>query len=207
MSSLGDLTVSAFLDAVASDDPAPGGGAVAALVTAQAAGLAAMAGRFSIGRSTGTDSATIDEIVAEAERLRAESAPLADADAAAYEAFLAAVRLPREPDAEGRARAVSTALSAAADVPLATAEAAARVVELAGRLVVDGNPNLRGDALAAAMLAAAAASTAAVMVAENLARTPDDGRIARAAKAAAAARRSADAALGRFGVVAEEVLG
>jgi formiminotetrahydrofolate cyclodeaminase len=206
VSSLRDLTVAEFLDAVASDDPAPGGGAVAALVTAQAAGLAAMAGRFSIGRSTGADAATIDEIVAEAERLRAAAAPLADADADAYEAFLAAVRLPREPDPQERAQAVSAALSAAADVPLTTAEAAARVVELAARLVVDGNPNLRGDAVAAAMFAAAAASTAAVMVTENLARTPDDARIARAVQAAAAARRSADEALGRFGVVAVEVL-
>lgn len=199
--SLQDLTVGDLLDAVASDAPAPGGGAVAALVVAQAAGLAAMAGRFSVGRELPSGLGA-EAFVAAADRLRAVAAPLADADADAYEGFLAAIRLPREPDPAARSAAVAAALSRAAEVPLATAEAAAEVADVAERLAGEGNPNLRGDAAAAALLAAAAATTAAIMVAENLAKIPDDPRVARAVTAAGSARAAADRVSAMFPAMA-----
>ena len=64
--------------------PAPGGGAVAAVATALAAGLAAMAARFAPDEWQRRAAA-----VGEAEALRARVEPLADADARAYEAFMA----------------------------------------------------------------------------------------------------------------------
>lgn len=191
MTPLTDITIGSFLDAVASDAPAPGGGAVAALVVAQAAGLAAMAGRFSIGRARNLDASICVELVAQADRLRAVAAPLADADADAYQGFLDAIRLPKD-GTPARAAAIASARSRAADVPLNTAEVAAQVVEIAVRVAEDGNPQLRGDAIAAALLGAAAARIAAVMVADNLARTPDDARLARSSAAAAAATRGAE---------------
>ena len=47
MTSLLDLRVADLLDAVAAREPAPGGGAVAALAAALAGGLVSMANRFS----------------------------------------------------------------------------------------------------------------------------------------------------------------
>ncbi len=216
MTSTGDMETSDELDqrpdrrpvpVVASDSPSPGGGAVAALVVAQAAGVAAMAGRYSAGHS-GSDAAPLSDLIADADRLREHAAQLADADAdaEAYEAYLRAVRMSREHDPAGRAAAIATATSDAADVPLKTAGAAADVARIALVLVEHGNRNLRSDAAAAASLAASAATTAAIMVVENLAKTPDDPRIARAVDAAARARTHADKAIAAFGPVAAGVL-
>jgi methenyltetrahydrofolate cyclohydrolase len=174
-SSLLDLTVRELLDAVAARTTAPGGGASAALVTALAAALAGMASRYGDGVAA-----------AEADDLRERAAPLADADAAAYGAFLAAMRLPRaDPDRPG---AVAAARKDAIGVPAEITQLAGAVAELAAALARDGNPNLRGDAVAAVHLAAAAASTAANLVAEN--RPPED-ELARARAVAEAARAQA----------------
>lgn len=140
-----------------------------------AAGLVAMAGRFSSKQLSDHGS-----LVAEADALRARVTPLADADADAYAAVLAALSLPKEPDAKARADLVRKALSDAADVPLAMVEVAADVARLAGRLAREGNSNLRGDAVTASTLSSAGARAAALLVAENLVRMPDDPRSSRA---------------------------
>ncbi len=50
MSMLSDMSISSFLDKVASDSPLPGGGGVAALAAALAAGLCEMVANLTIGR-------------------------------------------------------------------------------------------------------------------------------------------------------------
>jgi methenyltetrahydrofolate cyclohydrolase len=180
--SLLDLTVRELLEAVAERTPAPGGGGVAALTTALAAGLAGMATRFGDGAAT-----------ARADALRVEAAPLADADAAAYRAYLAAVRLPR--DDPGRAHAIAVARAEAIAVPARIAELAAAVAELADGLARSGNPNLRGDATAAVQLAAAAATTAAELVAANVAGEVGVAERDRARAVGTGARRLAAAAV------------
>jgi methenyltetrahydrofolate cyclohydrolase len=168
--SLLDLTVRELLDAVAARTSAPGGGAAAALTAALAAALTGMAARFAAPEPLPPD------ITARADELRARAAGLADADAAAYGAFLAALRLPR--DDAGRGAAVEAARDGAAGVPGEVAAVAAAVGALASELVRHGNPNLRGDAASATLMAAAAAASAAELVAENL--EPGDPRIAQA---------------------------
>nr|MBA2552652.1 cyclodeaminase/cyclohydrolase family protein [Geodermatophilaceae bacterium] len=157
-------------------------GAVAAVVTAMAAGLVAMAGRFADPVKIPVD------LVDRAEALRARAGPLADADAAAYGGYLAATRLPREPDPSARTEAMARALSEAIDVPLAILETAAAVADLGRQLLLDGNPRLHGDAAAGVLLAAAAAETTALLVAENLVGSPADPRARRAAVLAAGTR-------------------
>lgn len=178
-----DLRVGALVDAVAERTPAPGAGAVTGLTASLAAALASMVARFSD-----------DEAAAAAcESLRRQLEPLADADTAAYESYLAAVRLPREDDS--RPTRMAQTLSAATDVPMRLVELAAEVVAHACRLARDGNPRLRGDALAAALLGAAAARSAAVLVAVNLDGRPafrDDPRPEQARAQAAEAQRLAD---------------
>ena len=161
-----------FLEKVAAKEPAPGGGAVAAVTVAMAAGLAGMAARFSD---------QWDGAAAAAERadaLRARAAPLAEDDAEAYGSLLTARRLP--PEAPDRSTVVEQALSHAAEVPLAIADAALEVCELAALAVERGSRNLRGDAVAAALLAEAAGRAAANLVGINLERRRDDDRVARA---------------------------
>jgi formiminotetrahydrofolate cyclodeaminase len=143
-----DASLKGFLDSVPARTPAPGGGAVAAVVAAFAAGLTAMAGRFAPD-----DWVRRAEVVGRAEELRAQVEPLADEDAAAYGAYLAE----RSPAAAERIVAI----------PFRLAEISAELAALARSVAEEGNPNLRGDAAAGADLAAAAASIAARLVAIN----------------------------------------
>jgi formiminotetrahydrofolate cyclodeaminase len=186
------LSVSHLLDQLAERSPAPAGGSAAGIAVAMAAALVAMAARFSTGHWEGAGGA-----VAQAEALRARTAPLARRDAAAYAAALETLRSRGTADPERRDRLLGDALSVAADVPLDIASAAADVAELAAEVAEHGNPNLRADAAAAAMLAEAGARVAAMLVGVNLTMRSEDERIGRArstAEAAAAAARRAVAA-------------
>jgi methenyltetrahydrofolate cyclohydrolase len=148
-----------FLARVAAREPAPGGGAVAALTVASAAALVAMAARFS------SEMEGVETVIARAERLRNEAIALADEDARCYTAVLEAYRRPR--DAE-RPAAIVQALGVAADVPLAVIERARETGELGLRVRREGNPNLHGDAATAVLLADGAARSAAYLVEINV---------------------------------------
>jgi methenyltetrahydrofolate cyclohydrolase len=171
--------VDRFLDRIASAEPAPAGGSVAAVAVAMAAGLVAMAARLA------HEWPKASEVVDRAEALRSRMATLALADEDAYAKVIEAMRLP--PDSPSRAAELAAALSGAAEVPLAVAEAATEVALLAALVAQEGNVRLRGDAFVAAELAAAGARGAAELVAINLAGR-DDPRVRRAQELAAATR-------------------
>ena len=171
--------VDRFLDRIASAEPAPAGGSVAAVAVAMAAGLVAMAARLA------HDWPKASQVVERAEALRSTMSALALADEDAYTKVIEALRLP--PDSPSRDAELAAALSGAADVPLAVAEAAAEVAVLAALVAQEGNDRLRGDALVAAELAEAGARGAAELVAINLAGR-DDPRVRRARDLAAATR-------------------
>ena len=152
-----DRPVRGFLDQLAARTPTPGGGGAAAVTGAMAAGLVAMAARFSARQLP-----EAADLADQADELRRRAADLADLDAQAYTAVLAALRLPAE---AGQRR---EALEGAAVVPLEIAEIGARVGQLAVRVAEAGNPNLRGDAVTGAVLAAASARSAACLVDINV---------------------------------------
>jgi methenyltetrahydrofolate cyclohydrolase len=186
-----DLTVGEFLDLIAARQPAPGAGAAAAVAVAMAAGLVSMAARYSGDRLE-----RAGDVAARAETLRRRVAPLAQADAGAYQRVIEAMALPSEPDAKARAarrQAIRRALEGAADVPLEIAEIGADVAELAATVAELGNPNLRGDGIAAGLLAASGTRSTAVLVGINVGDR--DERTLRATRlaetATAAARRAA----------------
>ena len=163
-----------FLDELAARTPTPGGGGAAAVTGALAAGLVAMAARFSAARLPGAG-----DLADQADELRRRVTDLTDLDARAYQSVL-----------ELRTR---EALHGAAVVPLEIAEIGARVAAMAARLAEAGNPNLRGDAVTGALLAAASARSAACLVDINVGAgglDPDLSR--RAAQAAADARDAAE---------------
>jgi formiminotetrahydrofolate cyclodeaminase len=179
-----DCSVADLLECLAARQPTPGGGGAAALTTAMAAGLLGMAARFSTSQLVDAAGRA-----AHADRVRTQVAALAEQDAEAYQAVLAAFALPREPDSDLRRRQIRRSLERAARVPTEIAEAASGIATEAAELTGRCNPNLRGDAFTAATLAAAAARAAAELVRLNVELGKLGGdladRSARAAKVAA----------------------
>jgi formiminotetrahydrofolate cyclodeaminase len=177
--SLYDRNVRALLDEIAGPSPAPGAGAVSALVTAMAAGLIASASRRSPNWPEGRG------VAAQAQALRARVERLAEANEEAYLQALALI----EGAAESGSRdvAIGKALDAAAELPLAIAECAYDVSLLGVEAATNAAPGGAEDASAAAMLAEAAARAAASLIAANLVSIPGDERVAQAQRFAAAA--------------------
>lgn len=168
MSSFRDEPLGRFLELVASEEPTPSGGSVAAgsaaaATAALAAALVAMVGRLS---SKHLDDAPA--IVAGADRLLRQALALADEDAAVYGEVRAAYALSKEVDPEGRRRRIRQALERATEAPLEITHVASEIAVLASRLVQNGNPNLEGDAVTAVLLARAAAQAAATLVELNV---------------------------------------
>jgi methenyltetrahydrofolate cyclohydrolase len=174
-----DQTIGTWLEALASSDPAPGGGAAAALNAAVGAALVEMVCRLTIGRPRhAAHESQMREALARATTLRHRALDLAAADARAFGAVTAAYRLRKDTDEQERARTeqVQRALIGATEVPLDTATLAGEVVQLAGRIVDGANVNAIADVAAAAASARAALETALVNVEANLAALPDPSR-------------------------------
>lgn len=168
----GGESVSGFLASIASSNPVPGGGSVAAHAGALAAALARMVAGLTIGKKK---YAAVDSEMKEA-ALRAVAlgnrlATLVKRDAEAYSLVSEAHKLPKEPAeaAARRAETVTNALLKAAEVPLETARAAVEVAQIAALVAEKGNANAVTDAGVAALLAEAACRGADYNVRVNVA--------------------------------------
>jgi formiminotetrahydrofolate cyclodeaminase len=174
--SLAAKTVSDFLAELASIEPVPGGGSVAALGGALGASLVAMVCRLTIGRK-GYESAfaELEEVLPRADALQAELRDEMQADVDAYASVMEAYRLPKETEAQRaeRTRTIQAALVHASDVPLHVAELCAQVLELARIVVEKGNKNAASDAGVGALMAEAGLRGAAFNVSINLAAIQD----------------------------------
>ncbi len=160
-----------FLSAIASADPVPGGGSVAAYAGALGAALTRMVAGLTIGKKKYAD------VEAEMTILSASAGAAADTlsslvtkDAEAYAGVAAAYKLPRDSDSDKKVRSdtITKALLQAAEVPLETARACAQVAELAAIVAAKGNSNAVTDAGVAALLAEAGCRGAAYNVRVNI---------------------------------------
>jgi formiminotetrahydrofolate cyclodeaminase len=166
-----------FLDRLGSDSPTPGGGAAAGVAGATGAALIVMVANLTIDKQ-GYESAwdRMRRIVPVVEAGRAELLDLADRDAAAFDAVMAAFRMPKETDGDKAARgdAIQLAFEGAASVPLRVAERAAEMIDLGREAVEIGNENAASDGLSAAYLLFAAVECAAANVLINAASLKDE---------------------------------
>jgi formiminotetrahydrofolate cyclodeaminase len=156
--SLLDLPASTLLDRLASPDPTPGGGSAAALSGATGAALVCMVCALPKTRTGSPDERErLDAALGWAREASGRLRRLVDEDTAAYDAVLAAYRLPKGSDEEkaSRKRAVATALERATVVPRETAEACLVVLKAAGEAAAQGNPSALSDARTGAALALA----------------------------------------------------
>jgi len=171
-----------FLEALASGSATPGGGAAAALAGGLGAALVAMTCNLTVGRPRyAAVEAEVRAIVAEAEAARERLEQAIDDDAAAYDAVMAAVRLPKEGSQQLAARtaALQGALVEATRPPLAVAAGCAAVLDLALRAVELVNPNAISDVTVGAQLARAGLEAAIENVDVNLAAITDAALVAR----------------------------
>lgn len=174
---LGQLTLAAFSEQLASAEPVPGGGSASAIAASFAASLLAMVARLSIGRPKYESfQATNERGLAVGERARARLLELADEDAQAYAAFAAARKLPRETEAEQAERDEATRVAArkASEVPLIVVRECARLLDSVAVMAGRSNLNASSDLEVAARLAAAAARGAAANVLINLPMVGDE---------------------------------
>jgi methenyltetrahydrofolate cyclohydrolase len=166
-----------ILDQLASAEPAPGGGTVAALSGALGASLVAMVCRLTIGKKGYENvSAEMCAILARAEALQRELADLMQADTDAYTGVMNAYGLPKTTDGEKAARlhAIQAALHHASDVPLRVAGLCEQVLELARSVADTGNKNATSDGGVGALMAEAGLRGAAFNVTINLGSITDE---------------------------------
>lgn len=171
------MEVQAFLDELASNSPAPGGGSVAALAGSLAAGLVSMVCHLTIGKEKYKDNwAVMEGIVAKSEDLRAKCVDLMNKDTESFNLFMAAIKMPKDTDEQKTARknAMADASKAATEVPLRTLETCSIISGLALTAGKHGNPNAISDAGSAALLAEAAGKAAAYNVRVNLPGVKDE---------------------------------
>jgi formiminotetrahydrofolate cyclodeaminase len=178
MSRFADQSISAFLDALASPDPTPGGGTAAAVGGALGVALLMMvAGLPRTRGNTDAERVQLGETRAALVAARDRLLTLADTDTAAYNTVTAAYRLPKSTDEERAARkqAIQQAMRAATDAPLDILRAVADAMAHAKVVAALGNPSASSDVRVALELLEAAGAGASANVEINLTTLQDDG--------------------------------
>ena len=172
-----DMKVRDLMELTASDAPAPGGGAIAALSGAFGAALAAMVGSLTVGKNGYEEvQAEMTDMSTEARKLSEKLLSAMDEDANSFNGYMAALKMPKRTEEEKafRRTAMQEALKSASLVPLNTAKMAAEIFPLAEAAVRRGNKNAVTDGLVAAMMARTAILGALLNVKINLGSIKDD---------------------------------
>jgi glutamate formiminotransferase/formiminotetrahydrofolate cyclodeaminase len=171
-SRLASMTVRDFIDELSSDSPAPGGGSVSALAAAMAAALASMVAVISHGKKGFEQKQPdLDRIARRAQELKNQFVAAIDADTAAFDRLLEAMRLPAA-DAR-RDAAIADATVGATEVPLGVLEKCPEAIELCREVARIGFQASLSDAGVGAQMARAAAAGAYQNVCINLAGLAD----------------------------------
>ena len=176
-----DKPVTQFLDELASNAPAPGGGSVAALSGALGAALVSMVCNLTIGKKKYVNvEADIKALLAQSEALRQELSDLLEADVAAYTVVSQAMKLPRDTEEQKAFRDIELdkALKNATEVPLRVAAACVKVMDLCRPAAEKGNINAVSDAGVAVLMAEAGLRSAALNVLINLGSIKDEAFVA-----------------------------
>lgn len=143
-----ELSVADYLQELASNSPAPGGGTAAALSGAQGAGLVRMVAELTLGNMKYSPWFSIcREVSKNCDELYCRLMAQMQLDADAYFAMAASFKLPKGTPAEIAARSekIQEATAYAAYVPLQTMALATEALEEAAKLIDHSNPNCASD--------------------------------------------------------------
>lgn len=172
-----DMSISKFADSVASNEPVPGGGSVAAVCGTLSAALSEMVANLTIGKKKYAEYENeMNEIKARAMVLRNKLADYIEKDSIAYNKVMDAYKMPKETEEEKTLRklAIEDGSKIAATVPLEVALISYEILPLTEAIVLRGNSNAVTDGLVAAMLARTAVLSALLNVRINLGSINDE---------------------------------
>jgi glutamate formiminotransferase/formiminotetrahydrofolate cyclodeaminase len=185
-----------FANELSVDSPAPGGGSVASLAGALAAGLAAMVANLTAGKKGyEAQRELMLRVGVAAQRLKDEFLFDIDRDTDAFNEVMAAIKLPKKTDAEkaARAAAMEAANKGATLVPLGVLRRAVPALELAREMARHGNRNSISDAGVGGLMGVAAAEGAWYNVMINLKGIGDPAFVETTAREARALLDEAEA--------------
>ncbi|MGE4276285.1 MAG: cyclodeaminase/cyclohydrolase family protein [Lawsonibacter sp.] len=145
---LAELQVSAFVDLLASDAPAPGGGSAAALEGALGVALTAMVCSLTVGKKK---YAEYQDLVVEsqkkAEALKARFVDVMDRDTEAFNVVSAAFGMPKGTEEEKTVRscAIQDGLKGCTKTPFEMMELAVETLELTASILGKSNDSAASD--------------------------------------------------------------
>ncbi len=169
--SLVNRNLNAFLEELASNSPAPGGGSVAALAGALGSALTSMVCRLTVGKKKYAEAEEeMKSVLAMSEKLRTTFTRLIDTDTDAFNKVMEAYSLPKESDDRKALRnaAIQEATKEAALVPLECMKHCIDALALARAVAQKGNLNSVSDAGVSALMIGAGIEAAALNVKINL---------------------------------------
>jgi formiminotetrahydrofolate cyclodeaminase len=130
---LSEYAIKDFLSLLASREPAPGGGAASALVSAVGTALCSMVANLTLGKEKFKEKESfLREILQESRKLQESLTSLIDKDTEAFNGVSKVFKMPKETDEqkEERKKAMEKALKNAALVPLSVMEDAVAALRL-----------------------------------------------------------------------------
>lgn len=169
-------SVEEFLNELASNSPAPGGGSVAALAGAIGAALTAMVCNLTIGKKKYAEVENeIKKVLTEIKPLQKRFTVLVDKDTEAFNKVMEAYGLPKESEEQKvlRSAAIQSATKEAALVPLEVMKHCIDALALGKVVAEKGNTSSISDAGVSALMLRAAAEGAALNVKINLSGITD----------------------------------
>lgn len=187
-----NMTIEAFAQLTASNEPVPGGGSISALAGALAAALAEMVAGLTIGKKKYAEvEDEMKAVVAPMRKLQEQLLLDIQRDSESFDLYMQALTLPKETEEEKAARtaAMQEGLKAAVKVPLSVAKAAYEILPVAELMVNKGNQTAVTDALVATLLARTAALGALFNVKINLQSIKDEAFVAETSKEVEALER------------------
>jgi formiminotetrahydrofolate cyclodeaminase len=174
-----------FVEEVAANSPAPGGGSVAALAGSLGAALGCMVARLTIGKP-GYEEAQgeINDALNKLENLRRDMLSLVEDDTTAFNKVTAAYAMPKDsgPAKIERSKAIQESFKGATAVPLKLSRKCSNAIDLVKVLAAKGNPSAASDAGVGGLLLYAGMKGAALNVMINLGGLKDAEFVARTRK-------------------------
>ena len=198
---LAEIQVTEFVNLMASDAPAPGGGSAAALEGAVGAALTAMVCALTVGKKKYAD---VQELAVEsqkkAEELKARFVDVMDRDTEAFNAVSAVFAMPKDTDEQKAARkaAMQEALKGCTKTPFEMMQLACETLELTRSLVGRLNASAASDLGCSALSLRAAIQGAWLNVLINVSGINDEAF-------AAEYRKNGEALLAKALPLADEI--